>query len=258
MNQREEAGKALADARREGMQLEALPGGLPTDETGAYAIQHAAVQALGQTRVGYKIGATSPEAQTILRTDHPFAAPLFEPDCQTSGAVITEPGYGLLGLEPEFALKLGKDLPPKSEPYALDEIEAAVASVHPAFELIGLRLPNDLFASALVAITDFGANVGFVSGEGVTDWKAHHIPAVPVTASVDGQEIAAGSAKAVMGHPLNALVWLANHLGAQNQGQRAGDWVSTGTCAGVVPIKPGQSATADFGPFGKVSLTLAS
>lgn len=258
MDYQEDAGRALANARLERREIDALPGGLPTDEATAYGIQAVAIQALGQARCGYKIGATSPEAQAILHTDHPFTAPLFEPYCQKSGATVIEPGYGLLGLEPEFALRLGKDLPPQDGGYAIDDVRDAIAAVHPAFEVIGLRLPNELFPNALVVTADFGANVGFVSGDGIDDWQAHDLSAIPVTASVNGENVASGSGKAVMGHPLNALVWLANHLGTKGQGLSAGDWISTGTCAGVVPIVSGQSALADFGPFGSVSLTIST
>lgn len=258
MTQADEAGQALAKARREGRQIEQLPGGLPSDHASAYAIQAAAISALGQTISGYKIGATSPQAQALLRTDRPFMAPLFEPDCLRSGVTFEQPGYGLLGLEPEFALKLGADLPARDQAYTSDDVKDAVASVHPAIEIIGLRLPNELFPDGLVATADFGANVGFVAGDGVADWQGHDLSAIPVTVAVDGEQVAQGTGKAVMGHPLNALVWLANHLSAEGLGMKAGHWISTGTCAGVVPIKPGQTAKAAFGPFADVSLTLSA
>ena len=253
-----EAGQALAEARRERRNLESLPGGLPTDEEAAYAIQREAIDAYGAERVGYKIGATNPQAQAMLGTDHPFRAPLFGPDCFSQGATIAEPGYGVIGLEPEFALRLSMDLPVRAEPYTRDEIEAAVAAVHPAFEVIGLRLPSELFKKAIVVTTDFGANVGFVAGEGITDWKAHDLASIPVHASVDGEEVASGSGANVLGHPLNALLWLANDLTSSDRALQAGDWISTGTCAGVVKIKPGQSAVASFGPIGEVNLSIES
>ena len=258
MTKFDDAGRALAKARLERLELDQLPGGLPADESSAYSIQAAAIAALGQPIAGYKIGATSPEAQAMLGIDHPFTSPLFAPDCQQSGAVIEEPGHGLLGLEPEFAFKLGADLPPRDRPYEAEDVKQAIASVHPAIEIIGLRLPNQLFPDALVAISDFGANVGFVAGDGVSDWQEHDLSAIAVTAAVDGAQVAEGSGKAVMGHPLKALVWLANYLNASGQALKAGHWISTGTCAGVVPIKPGQTAKAEFGPVGSVSLTLSA
>lgn len=252
----EGAGRALAEARRKRTNLGDLPGGLPTDDAAAYAVQKVAVEAYGGQRVGYKIGATSAEAQAMLKTDHPFRAPLFAADCHDAGAAIDEPGYGLIGLEPEFALRLGRDLPARGRAYSLDEVQDAVATVHPAFEIIGLRLPNELFKNAVVVTTDFGANVGFAAGKGVEDWKGHDLSGIPVRALVDGEEVASGSGAKVMGHPLNALRWLANDLAADGEGLAAGDWISTGTCAGIVPIASGQTAVADFGPFGRIEVKI--
>ncbi|MGI9489971.1 MAG: 2-keto-4-pentenoate hydratase [Geminicoccaceae bacterium] len=253
-----DAGRALAEARRERRALDDLPGGLPSDEGAAYAIQRGAIEAYGGKRVGHKIGATSPEAQAMLKTDHPFRAPLFAVDCHDDGVSFSEPGYGLIGIEPEFALRLGRDLPARATSYDLAEVKDAVAAVHPAFEVIGLRLPNELFKNAIVVTADFGANAGFVSGERVANWQDHDLAATPVRVSIDGAEAAVGSGEKVMGHPLNALLWLANELSSRNEGLLAGDWISTGTCAGIVPIASGQRAEADFGPFGKVSLTIGA
>ncbi len=254
----ENAGHALGEARRDRTPLSSLPGGIPSDEAAAYAIQRHAISAYGGDRAGYKIGATNPAAQEMLGTDHPFRAPLFAADCHENGVAFAEPGYGLVGLEPEFALRLGTDLPARAEPYTLDEVGASVASVHPAFEIIGLRLPGELFTKVLVVTADFGANVGFVAGEGVTGWRQHDLADVPVRVRVEGDEVANGTGANVLGHPLNALLWLVNDLGKAGEGLAAGDWISTGTCAGVIKIQRGQQAIADFGPFGEVRLTLTA
>ena len=194
----------------------------------------------------------------MLKTDHPFRAPLFAADCHDEGVRFNVPGYGILGLEPEYAVRLASDLPPRGQPYKLEDVREAVETIHPAFEIIGLRLPNELFKNAIVVTADFGANVGFVPGKGVSDWQEHDLSALPVRASVDGAEVAVGSGEKVMGHPLNALLWLINDISPKGEGLSAGDWISTGTCAGIVPIAPGQSAEADFGPFGRVSLSIAA
>lgn len=252
----EQAGKALGEARRARMPLSELPGGLPSDEAKAYAIQKEAISTYGGDLAGYKIGATNPAAQELLGTDHPFRAPLFATDCHENGVALAEPSHGLIGLEPEFALRLGTDLPVRAEPYTLDDVGAAVASVHPAFELIGLRLPSELFTKVLVVTADFGANVGFVAGDGVADWRRHDLADVAVQVHVEGDEVANGTGANVLGHPLNSLLWLANDLRTHGEGLTAGDWISTGTCAGVVKVQKGQQAVANFGPFGEVKLTL--
>jgi 2-keto-4-pentenoate hydratase len=251
-----EAAEALAGARKEGTELARLPGGLPEDLEAAYALQRAAVDHFGARHCGWKIGATSPEAQVILNTDGPFAAPLFESACWETGMALPCPRHGLLGLEPEFAFRLGGDLPPRDEAYEPAEVRAAIATVHPVFEVIGLRLPDRHFRNVLVVIADFGANVGLVAGAGIADWQKLDLARIEVVASIDGDPVAKGTGAKVLGHPLQALTWLANHLRVTGDGLAAGQWVSTGTCAGVVQIQPGEHAEADFGPIGKVEMTL--
>jgi 2-keto-4-pentenoate hydratase len=41
------------------------------------------------------------------------------------------------------------------------------------------------------------------------------------------------------------------------RGLRAGDRIMTGTCGGVLPLKSGDQASADFGVLGTVRLTVA-
>ncbi len=248
------AGAALAEARARGQRLENLPGGLPVDQASAYAIQRAASAARGMATCGWKIGATSPETQRLLGADQPMAAPLFEAERQADGAVIKIPGFGRFGIEPEFAVRLGADLPARTEPYTTAEVTAAVASVHPAFELIGLRLPDDVLQNVLAVIADFGANTGFIAGAGVTDWHDMDLAAIEVTVAIDGQEAARGSGANVLGHPLNSLLWLADaqaEIGAQ---LRAGEWVSTGTCAGLLSVSSGNVVAADFGVLGTLGV----
>jgi 2-oxo-3-hexenedioate decarboxylase/2-keto-4-pentenoate hydratase len=251
-----ESGQALAMARRSGLPLAVLPGGLPGSELEAYAIQAEAVTAYDGTRCGFKIGATSSAAQASFGTDHPFSAPIFGESCWADGSIVDVPAHGLVGFEAEFAFRLRADLPSRDRPYALDDLRAAVAAVHPAFEIVGLRLPKELFANMLVVIADLGANVGFVPGEAVEDWQSHDLGAAAVRVGIDGEAVARGSGAAVLGHPLNALLWLAEHLRVSGSGLSAGDFVSTGACAGIIAVAPGQTITADFGPFGTVRTTL--
>ncbi len=53
-------------------------------------------------------------------------------------------------------------------------------------------------------------------------------------------------------HLFDAVVWLANHPALAARGLQAGDLIMTGTCTGLLPLKPGDHAAADFGAIGQV------
>ncbi len=54
------------------------------------------------------------------------------------------------GLEAEIAFLIGKDLPPREKPYSRDEVVAAIASCHPAIEVIESGLTDPLKAARVV------------------------------------------------------------------------------------------------------------
>ena len=260
MTSMQERGQALATARRDDVPLAELPGGLPVDEPEAYAIQAEAIAAYESKRAGYKVGATSPFAQEMLGTNHPFTAPMFADSCYEDRFALVGPADGLIGIEAEFAFRLAVDLPTRQAPYTLDDVTAAVATVHPAFEIVGLRLPIEHLANILVVIPDFSANVGFVHGHGhgIGDWEQHDLSSVNVRVDIDGDEVAHGSGAAVLGTPLNALLWTANNRRESGDGLVAGDWISTGATCGIIRITSGQTAVADFGAIGTVTMSLSS
>ena len=61
-----------------------------------------------------------------------------------------------------------------------------------------------------------------------------------------------------LGHPLEALTWLANDLSRRGYGLLAGQVVTTGTCTGMQYVPSGGTATADFAALGTVSVTFAA
>ncbi len=69
--------------------------------------------------------------------------------------------------------------------------------------------------------------------------------------------MAAGFGRDVLGHPLNALAWLANEGDLAGRPLMEGDIVSTGSCTGMKPVGRGSMSTADFGPMGRVEVSFA-
>lgn len=250
----ETAAAALAQARRDGTLAPALPDALTADPAAARTLRRAAERALGWRRVGYKIGATSAAIQRTLHADGPFHSALFAERSYADGAALELP-EGVLGIECEIALRIAET--PSRCPRNLCEARDLVVSVHPAIELVGQRQAGGVRPPVGRCIADFGLSVAFVSGAGRPLSALPALSEIPVSAMVDGHEAACGRGSDVLGHPLNALLALAADLEAEDRVLRAGDWISTGTCVGIVPVVPGQTVVGEFGPLGRVAVRFA-
>jgi 2-keto-4-pentenoate hydratase len=60
-----------------------------------------------------------------------------------------------------------------------------------------------------------------------------------------------------MGHPANAVSWLAGKLADRDRSLRAGVMVMTGTLTPILPIAPGSTYLAAFSTLGAVEKRFA-
>jgi 2-keto-4-pentenoate hydratase len=60
-----------------------------------------------------------------------------------------------------------------------------------------------------------------------------------------------------LGHPANAVAWLANKLAERGRGLTAGMVVMTGTLTPITPIERGSTYTGAFSTLGKVETRFA-
>ena len=71
--------------------------------------------------------------------------------------------------EAEFAFRMGVDLPPRPQPYSVDEVLAAVATLHPAIEVPDSRFDDFTIVGAPQLIADNACAHLFVLGPAATD-----------------------------------------------------------------------------------------
>lgn len=245
--------KTLWRARTGGRAVNIDAGLRPATLAAAYEIQNEILDLAGSPRVGWKLGATSTAAQQALGLDGPFFAPLLRRFRHESGTVIALPVKQAPAVEVEFALLLGAELPARTGAYDRDSVAAAVAAVCPAIEIVGSRLVGGMAKpDPMMIVADGGANVGFVQGEPHAGWAGFDLAAQGVTLFINGEQTASGNGGMVMGHPLDALAWLANEFSRNGRGLNVGEVISTGSCTGVVPVQPGDTAVGDFGELGTV------
>lgn len=249
-----EAAKELANAKKERWRITLSDGAKPRNEEDAIAISEALWEIEGGENAGWKIGAGDAAARAKQGLTHPFVGRIPKADVTHSPAVFHFPETQRPAVEAEYAFFLGKDLPPRSEEYTRGEVEAAVEAMHIGIEIPESRLVEDHGLGALGVVCDHGGVGRYVLGPGVSDWKAHDFLGQEVTMTIDGKEVGRGTGASVMGHPLDALTWIANHLSRKGIGLHAGEFVSTGSCTGIALATPDAKAVANFGPLGEVKV----
>lgn len=237
----------LLQARRTLQPIDDLPPALrPKTLEEAYCVQDVMIQALGKVG-GWKVGAATPEGT-------PLCAPMPLGGFAASGDAIAGPFRRLRGVEAEIAFLLGKDLPPRSIPYSRDEVTEAIASCHPAIELLESALLNPDTADRLTAIADLQSNAGFIAGEAVHEWRTLDFAQETAQINVDGFVRVTNGTNAAGGDLLRLVLWLANEGQTRTGGLLAGQWITTGSWTGKILADTGSTVEARFPLCGEVRI----
>jgi 2-keto-4-pentenoate hydratase len=258
-----EAAGLLWRHRCAGTVLHELPPGLrPTTHAEGHAIQAELPGVAGQRVAGWKIAATSLAGQAHINVGGPLAGRILSGGVVDAGVVVSLTGNRMRVVEPEFGFRLGRNLAPRAEPYTADEVMAAVASLHPAFEVPDSRYAEFARAGAPQLIADAACCGPFVFGAAApASWRELDLPAHRVRGTVSGTSglrfTRDGEGRAALGDPRIALAWLVNELSALGITLEAGQFVSTGTCMVPLEVQPGDTVHADFGVLGSLTLDLA-
>lgn len=243
----DQASTLLLEARRSAQPLN-LPSWQPTDQATAYLIQERVSTALGPVG-GWKTGASAPGVQAI-------AAPLPASRVWRSPATLVDGEFRLRGIELEVAFLLAEDLPPRPTDYSLDEVLAAVSGVHAAIEVVESRFTDMASVPPLWKLADHQCNGGFVAGEPLADWQARDLASLPVNIKVNGQLVMEKTGTNPVGDPRRLLAFLANHCKGRG-GLRAGQWITTGSYIGILPVTSGALVQAKLAGAAEVSLRFA-
>ena len=158
------------------------------------------------------------------------------------------------GVEAELAFTLSHDLPPRPQPYCVADLEAAVATVHPAIEIVDSRFVDLGAVDALSVLADFQSNGALVVGNGVALPQAFESSTQEVALDIDGVRVVESRGSNPAGDVLSLLAWLANHAAARNGGLRRGDLVTTGSWTGMRFVASGTRVEAAFAGIGGVDV----
>jgi 2-keto-4-pentenoate hydratase len=245
-----QAAELLLEARRTLVPIAELPVGLrPQTIEQAYAIEDMIAEALGPIG-GWKVGAAR-DGNGVLFAPMPLLGGFARSGQSISGALSR-----MRGVEAEMAFLLGSDLDARETPYSREDVVAAIASCHPAIEVLETAYEDPDKVDAFSRIADLQMNGGFVYGAACPEWQSVDLAAEIATMSVDA--VVRVESHAPEGFdPVGLMVWLANEGGLRTGGLRAGDWITTGSWTGKVLGMPGSEAIARFSSLGDVRVCFA-
>ncbi len=211
------------------------------DEAFAYDVQ-AAYLALRTAAApdkigGYKIGLTTPRMQALCNGDRPISGVVFAGTILAAPATVSARAFVRLGIESELAVRIGSSLPAGGAPYTRADIANGITDIACAFELIEDRGADYASLNWMWLAADNSWNAGLILGQPVAPRPIDDLEGV---LQIDGVAVDRGSTRDVLGHPYDAVAWLANHLASRGQELKPGQWVSTGSIANIQFAEPGR------------------
>lgn len=257
------AARHLARARLGGPVTPAPePALVPGSLAEAYRVQFALEEILDAEGfgpvVGHKIGCTTPVMQAYLNIDHPCAGQVHAGFVHRGEGQLSLADHHPFGLEFEIAATLGADLPASGAPYDRDSVGGALAGLSGALELVEERYHDrPSFPPTLMVADDF-FNVGVVLGPLQEAWRDLDLGALRGRAIVDGNLVGEGHGRDILGHPLEALAWLANLRADLGRPLRAGEFVMLGSVVQTQMLEGPARVEADLEGLSRAAVTLVA
>jgi 2-keto-4-pentenoate hydratase len=262
MSKAADAARWLLRQHADRARFEPLPAEFsPKTPPEAYAIQEAFVAERAKQRgaaVGYKIALSSAAMRRFVGVDSPQAGVMLESTVHRSPARIRAADYVGLIVEFEIAVELAEDLPEIDAPYSRERVARAVGAVMPAIEIADDRGADyaRLAQHPLDLIADNTWNEGAALGRPVSNLRGISLQEVRGIATINGDPVGEGVGAEAMGHPLDAVAWIAGHLASRGHGLLRKDVVITGSLVTSKRVKAGDLVRFELEGLGGAELRI--
>jgi 2-keto-4-pentenoate hydratase len=215
----------------------------------AYRIQLGMIArriAAGERQIGWKVGLTA----TAIQQQFGFHEPVFGCilDSKPSGHIFQAGELIRPGFEPELCLRVRETLRGEVD---VATVRRAIDAVYPSLEIIETR--GDFTAQIALAMADNAQQKTVVLGELVALGDLA-LESVEATVRINGIVVATGRGDAVLGSPLNSVVWLAQKLQAFGRSIQAGEIIMSGSFTRQFPIEAGDRVEVEFAGVGQVAV----
>ena len=204
----------------------------------------------GDRQVGVKAGLTSKPKMQQMGVDRPGFGVLMASMSRPENGVIEMDQLIHPRIEAEIAFVLAEDLGGKG--LSIEQVIAATDYVIPAVEVIDSRFEKFKFDLPSV-IADNTSSARYVTGGRPMDPKSVDLRTIGVVIEKNGDIQSLGASAAVLNHPANAVIMLAEHLAERGETLPAGSLILTGGITEAIPVQREDNVIARFQDMGSVS-----
>ena len=224
----------------------------------AYAVQDELERrrlAAGEIPLGWKMALTSKAMQARLGIPQPVYGHLWTSGLHPDQAEVSVASFPDMRAEPEIAVLLKSGL--SGPGVTLPQVLLATAGYLPAIEIGDMRALSERRSQQMVHVCN-AFNGGQLLGTRIT-------PPTLVDGALEGMVITrngefCGSAAGaeIMGHPLHAVMALANLLGQRGKKLEAGMIVLTGSLIPNITCRAGDTVRVSFTHLGSVTMRVVA
>lgn len=201
---------------------------------------------------GHKVALTSPAIQEMCGVSEPAYGAILTEYVHANNHVAKSDEFIRMGIEFEVAVEIGEDLPLGAD-QTKESVAPYISAVMPAFELIDDRDADYAHLDAISLLADRCWCSGIVLGTRNEDWRHLDIGKLQSEVVWNGVADENGHTGDALGHPLNSVAFVANHLGKRGQVLKAGAVIMTGSALKTRFPKAGDTATYRIEGLGEVS-----
>lgn len=249
--------RALYEARRSRV---AIPPFTDEDPTlgiaDGYAVQAELVKLIladGDTVVGYKAGLTSKPMQTMLGVGQPDYGPVLGSTIYRDGDEIPLGRFIQPKLEAEIVYVLGEEL--RGPGVTVEDARRAVSGIAAAMEIVDSRFA-EWRIKLCDTVADLASNGAVAMSDRIVPLDGFDPRLIGMVLTRDGELVDTGAGAAALGDPAAVVAWLANTLANDGIALEAGHVVMTGALHAAVPMRAGESYTAEFDRLGAVRVRI--
>jgi len=199
--------------------------------------------------VGYKAGLTNPAVQKRFNYPNPVRGTLFKKMLLEDGAQVP----AKFGARPVFEADLVMEVRDTGINKATTALGALrhISRIYPFIELPDLMVEDPAkITGPSIVYSNVGARLGVLGkpfGVKATPELVEALANMTVRLTdLDGKELDTSKGNAILGQPLNAVLWLVKDLNASGISLKKGDLLSLGSFSRLLPPKPGTGAKVSY------------